>query len=771
MISPWIESAQPPPIEKTIVDTVYFPDEDESIGDIVTALFGPDCNDPVLSAALEVILTYLAGSSASVIENIMVEKERLANSITYDWDSRPNTVIWLQCSGVATEKLAFVEQRLFELVKQVASKPLNMKYILECIRRQRRQLEFQAESTMGHFTTAVINDFLFGKRDGSTLKYLSSVKQYDVLEGWSDEDWRKFLKNWISDASHISILGTPSSKLADEIKSSEKARVEARKKELGPEGLEKLSEKLKAAITKNKTDIPAEILRDFPVPDVESIHLIESVTARSGLAKKLGEPNNRIQKIIDSEPDLPLFIQFEHVPTNFVHITLLLGTSEIENNLRPLLPLFFSNFFNTPIIKDGKKLDFEEVVTCLEQDTISYSTEGGKIVGSSEGIAIVFVVAPGKYSTAVEWIRTMMFDSVYDETRLSAGVAKILAEIPELKRDGRYMANAVDIMIHLGENSNIKARSTLVKATYMKRLKKSLLKDPQAVISSFEVLRRSLFRFSNMRVLVIADIEKLQNPVDVWKALIMDLDTNEPLLPLVKTTQCFSADGKNPGEYGVVIVPMPTIDSSFCLSTVRGPTSPTDPVLPALKVAISLLGSIEGPLWTEVRGKGLAYGVDFRCEVDGHIQLSIYRSPNSYKAFQAAKHVIESFVNGTTQIGLFAFEGAISGIVASFAENQSTLANAGNQHFINSVAKEVNDDYDIAMLKAVRNVRSFQVILAMKNYLLPLFIPGKANIVLACASIMKEVCILIHFIMILSLYIFLSLLVIDFSFSPKTGSL
>jgi len=728
------------------------------MGDILIAMFGPNCNDPLLNAALNTLLTYLAGSSVSVLENIMVEKEELASSIGYYWDARPNIVIWFQPSGVATEKLAYVEQRLFEILKDVASKPLDMQYMLDCIRRERRQLKFQAESSGSFYANGVINDFIFGKRDGSTLKDFGTIKEYDELEKWTDGQWRDFLKKWISDAPHISLLGTPSKELAETTKANEEKRLAARREELGPEGLEKLAEKLKAAMSKNNIEIPDSILRKWPVPGVESIHFIESTSARSGLAKKLGTTSNGVQKLIDeSNADLPLFLQFENVPTNFVHLTVLLGTSEIATEHRPLLALFMDNFFNTPIVQNGKKIEFEEVVTRLEQDTISYSMSGGgRTMNDPEGIVIQFQVEPESYAAAIEWIRTLMFDSVFDETRLNAGMAKILADIPEAKRNGNSMMYAVDAMIHLDKESSVKARGTLVKAIYMKRLKKLLAKEPQTVLSRLEALRQSLFTFNNMRALVIANVEKLPDPVSAWKPLIAGMDTKAPLLPLVKMSQRLSTDGLEPGKYGTVVVPMPTIDSSFCISSAKGPTSYTDPIIPALLVAISFLDAVEGPLWVAVRGKGLAYGSGFKRDQDGgFLQYSVYRSPDAYRAFAAAKAVIESYIDGTSQFEQYALEGAISGIVVGFADEQSTMATAGQFHFVDGVIRGVDDEYWPRMLKAVRDVTVEQIKSVMKEVLLPAFTPGTANVVVTCAPIMEEVCIfafLLSFPVLIPLY-------------------
>ncbi|KIN03849.1 hypothetical protein OIDMADRAFT_158735 [Oidiodendron maius Zn] len=713
---PWVESAQPPAIDRTVIEEVQFPEEDESTGEVLIALFGPNCNDSVATAALNVLLTYLAGSSVSILENIMVEKEELASSVGYWWDSRPNSVIWFQPSGVAAENLAHVEKRLFELLNDVASSPLNMEYLLDCVKRERRQLKFQAESSGSYFATGVINDFLFGRRDGSTLKDLGTIKEYDILEQWAEQDWKSFLKQWFTDASHISILGKPSKELAQGIKAKEEARLSTRRQELGPDGLSGLAEKLKLAIAKNDVQIPTSLLQKWPVPGVESIHFIESATARSGLARKLGVPANGIQSIIDkSETNLPLFIQFEHVPTSFVHITLLLGTSQVAMEHRPLLSLFIDNFFNTPIMQDGKLVDFEKVVTDLERDTISYAINGGSQVGDNESLVIQFQV------------------------RLNAGMAKILADIPDKKRDGNSMMYAVDAMLHLDNSSSVKARGTLVKSVYMKRLKKLLAKDPKAVISSFEALRKSLFTFNNMRVLVIANVEDLTAPVSPWNVLVSDLDTSLPLLPIIKQAERLSDDGKNPGQYGAVIVPMPTIDSSFLLSSSKGPTSYTDPILPALMVAISFLEAVEGPLWTAVRGTGLAYGASFRRDPDGgFVQFSVYRSPDAYRAFNAAKNVLETFISGTREIEEYELEGAISGIVVSFADEQTTMATAGQFQFINSVIRELDSEYNARVLKLVREVRREQIKSVMKEVLYSVFTPGKSNIIVTCAPIMEE---------------------------------
>ncbi|KAI1818095.1 Metalloenzyme, LuxS/M16 peptidase-like protein [Poronia punctata] len=740
---PWIDSAQPPPLKETVVETVEFPEEDESVGDIVVGFFGPSAVDIVNMTAVNVLLTYLCGSSVAILENVIVEKEELASSVTYWWDARPNTVIWFSPTGVATEKLEFVEKRLISLLKEVASKPLDMAYMNECIQREQRQIKAQAEEHESFYSTNIITDYLFGARDGSTLKDLATLREYEIIEKWTDEQWREFLRKWISDAHHVSILGKPSLALANKQKADEIARVEKRKEGLGPEGLEKLKQKVDQAKKQNEVEIPASVLGRWPVPSTDSIHFIESRTARSGLARKLGVRENSAQKQIDDAlPGSPLFVQFEDVPTNFVYINVHVGTHKLPVKYKPLLSLFSDNFFNTPIIKDGQRVSFEKVVMELEKDTVSYSLDGGTKVGDSESFLIRMQVEPNKYSTAIEWIRTMMFDSIFDVTRLKASVSKQLADIPESKRDGRVMANEIEIALHNERSSMLAAKRTLVKATYLRRLKKFLEKDPDTAISWFEEVRKTLFTSDNIRVLVTADVTnaKVPEPVKAWDILSRSLGAPpNDIQPIVKSFTLLNAEGREPGSVGATIVPMTTIDSSFSVSSGKGLTSFNDPSVPALLVAVQYLETVEGTLWNAVRGNGLAYGVYFAKELDGgYLHFKVYRSPSASKAIVAARDAIAALVNGTVEFEIPMIEGAISQLVMGMAEEQATMSTAALQNYVTGVIRGLDPDYNNRMLAKVRAVTIDDIKEAMKTWLLPIFEPGRSNIVVCCAQIMVE---------------------------------
>lgn len=739
---PWVESNRTPPLNKTVVDTVEFPEEDESTGEIQIAFLGPKSIDDTAETAINTLLMYLAGSSVSILVNTLVEKEHLASSLYFWVKGHEDMIIWWTISSVETSKLADVEKRFFEVLKEHASKPLDMSYLQDCLHRFERQTRYASEIGNDEYKDSVIKDHLFGDRDGSDLENaMGSLNVFKELEDWTEEQWRTYLKKWIADAHHISLLGKPSLALSENMKAEEVARVKAQQEKFGEEGLKNLAEKLKAAQDENDKPIPENIIASVTVPNTDSIHFYETTTARSGLAKKLGTENNKIQKIIDkNENELPLFIHFEHVPTSFVHFGLILGTTNLPTDLKPLLGVYLTNFFATPVVKDGERIDFEEIITKLEQDTIEYSLDRGSEVGNSEMLYIPFTAESNKFETCVQWLKTMLVDSIFDTERIITAVKKMLADVPEEKRDGNSMAFAVDRMIHYAAPSSVRATNTLVKALYLKRILKLLKTEPQQVLDKLESLRKHLLTFSNMRILVTANLETLPNPVSTFKLLTSAFppDSTPSVNPIDDRNAGLSDIGRNPGG-AHYLISMP-IDSSFAVLTSRGPKGHTNPQLPALMVALAYLDAVEGPMWQSIRGTGLAYGTNFfRDPETGLLKFRIYKSPNAFSAYNKAKTVVKEYGDGTREFDKLALEGAISSIVRDFVDERASIIDAARSSFIDLVTRGVGKDWQEWALREVRKVGVPDVQAILNDVVSALFVPETVDLVVTCGGIMTHV--------------------------------
>ncbi|KAL8661455.1 MAG: hypothetical protein Q9202_005574 [Teloschistes flavicans] len=736
---PWVESDPTQPLAKSILETVEFPEEDETSGEITVSFFGPSCDDLLHATALNVLLVYLAGSSASVLENTLVEKEQIASAVYYSVEVRPKMLIQFALSSVATEKLHEVELRFFEVLTDAAANQLDMTYLKDCIVRERRLIKNSVETSSTPFSEPIIYDFLFAKRDGSMLKAdLSNLNEFDELLSWPEDRWRQLIQSWFLDAHHVTILGKPSVELSMKLKSDEEARLEAQRKKLGSAGLQKLEKKLADAKAENDRDIPKDLLANFPVPGTQSIHFITTMTARSGAAKRLGHLDNKVQKLVDGDDSSsPLFIHFEHVESNFAHVSLVIGTEAVPVALRPLLTIYLENMFTSPIERDGVRVEFEQVVMELERDTVDYGIGSGSTLGNSEVLCMRLSVEVEKYALAIQWLKEVIWNGIFDLERIASTTVRLLADVPEAKRSGSSMLSAIEEMTDSAPASISRARSTLVNALYLKGVRYHLQNDPEFIIRQLEEIREALFQFSNFRAVVVANVEKLTNPVSSWKNLTAKLDTSKALKPLDKRLSRVSDAGLNPGKLAYV-VPMSTIDSSFALSVAKGPSSLRDPRLPALMVALSYLDAVEGPMWVAIRGTGLAYGTSFSRHTDsGQISYNVYRSPNVFKAFQTGRSVLEDFVSGRTDFDHFALEGAISSIVLSIANSQATMASAASLSFIRQVVRELPDNWNDMVLGKVRKVKVEEIRAVMKELLLPVLTAGTANLFVTCAPVME----------------------------------
>jgi len=304
---------------------------------------------------------------------------------------------------------------------------------------------------------------------------------------------------------------------------------------------------------------------------------------------------------------------------------------------------------------------------------------------------------------------------------LKVSVSKLLQDIPEEKRKGDDMADSVGTQITTARDSIGRATDTLVKASYLLRIARLLDTEPNSVIRNMDSLREALCQVENMRILVVADAEKLPNPVVAWARFVEDKTIAKKVAKLDRKSERLSPAGLNPGHI-CQIVPLQSIDSSYSIHIAKGPKTLLDPNLPALILALAYLQIVEGHLWTSIRGSGLAYGSHFSRNTDsGHLTFTIYRAPDAYKAFAAAKEIIMGYVNGTILFDKHLLEGALSSIVVMFTDKESDMASAAVQSFINQVIHSIGKDWNTALLKKVQAVTEEDLRRVLKDVVMGCF--------------------------------------------------
>jgi len=79
------------------------------------------------------------------------------------------------------------------------------------------------------------------------------------------------------------------------------------------------------------------------------------------------------------------------------------------------MPLYWVLFFDSPVMIDGVRVEYEQVVSLLEKDTIYYDISCGSYVSMPESVRIQLQVEPEKYEAAIKWLKSLLWDSIFDQ--------------------------------------------------------------------------------------------------------------------------------------------------------------------------------------------------------------------------------------------------------------------------------------------------------------------------------------------------------------------
>lgn len=732
-------SRAPPALSGDRMETVEFPEKDESMGEVCISWVGVENTDYLTDKAIDILNAYLSDSAISPLQKELVEvDDPLATEIGFDTLDQTTTIINLNMSSVPTEKLDGAAEQAKDVLRKVLNEGIDLDRMTMVLHREQRKLLNTLEKDAADaLTYSLLSDFLFGAEDSSDLpKSLDDIKRFKELLSWDAKKWGNLLEKYYLDASSLTIIGKPSASLADRLEAETKAREEKRQTELGEAGLKKLADKIEQAQKENDRDIPPEMLKDFKIPDVAGIRWIDVASAGAGTNKgSFGD--NDVQKHLEKDTtDLPYFIQFEHVQSNFIEVSIFLEAANLPAK-RELLNLYMNTFHSLPIERDGRTLPFEEVVKLLDTETVDYDISFGS--GLSEQIEVSIRVEKDKYTTAISWLRDLLFGSQFDESRLKIVAKKLAQNLPSEKREGLSVATGVfrELTQDAGASAGL-AMGLIARLKSSPAIVERLKAEPQAVVKDMEELRQALTSPKGMRIAVSGDILALTDAKAAWAKHFHAVKPAK-LSPVVFGKDCLSALGKNPANKATV-VPLPSIESSFSYHVAKGPNTYDHPDLPALMVARTVLNALEGLLWKSIRGAGLAYGANIVSDVErGFTYFRVYRSPDCSKAYVAARKAMQSMLDGSYMpLDDLMIEAAKSELAFFTANAQSTLSSAAENAFVNEVLRGVPQSYQRDLLEKAGRVSKDEVAAAVEKWLMPIFDPKTSIAAVATAKSKSE---------------------------------
>ena len=734
-LRPW--EGEVPKLEIGKEVDVAYPADDEDNGMVHVAWRGPSAVTNLYRMfATMILMEYLTETSVSPLQARFVETENpLASRVGYSFIENAESTVYLIFENVPLEKIPKVVPELRSTLGDLVSGKLgwDKARLTTVINRRVMEQKSQVENSP-HDAVAfmVIGDLLYGHSVEDLDIRLNSADQFIRMLEESDSFWLQLVDELLVKSPMVVVKGKPSKKMQEEMKVDEEERVRRQKETLGKEGLQKKQKELDAAMEANEVEAPDSVLTSVPIPSSSSI-LFHKVTSFSSTSEEQIENFNLKQ--------MPVFFQFDQVSSNFVYLFLVMNTDPVPKHLKPYLPLLLEMLLESPLSIDGVETPYEEVVAQLSADCLDSRASLG--VGGSRFLPGAFAQSavlsiqtePSKYTEAVSWLHKLVFRTLITADRARVLATKMENSVAELKRKGSKVVSIMMNSLLFNEESNHQVANMMKQQRFLKTLLKKLDCSPNEVIKDLEEVRFFLSKPSNMFVHMAGDLSTLSSPTEPWSKLLPAHVPRNLVSP-----------ARDP-EHQLTLPPPRHIAAGLgsCESAFLSRSSPSiqdfmDPELPALLLAIQYLTQLEGPMWRQIRGAGLAYGYFIYPSVGkGQLFMSLYKATHPVKAFIEARRIVMDQVNGKEDWDNTLLESAKSSLIFELIEKEKSLGDAVQQSLLSSF-KGTSPEYNRALLAAVDNVTVADLRRVAPLHLGRLFDTAQARTTLVCGpSKLEEV--------------------------------
>lgn len=747
---PFVDSPHDLPLSESVVKTVEFPDEDESMGELVIGWIGPESDKVLENLAVDMVGSYLTDSAVSLFNRTLVEvEEPLATEIDYGTDDYLRTGLNFTVSGIPTESLLEVDSRLKALLSE-QTKPENfdLQYMMEVVNQQKLKFVAQTERDPATFSNMAILEFIYGNPDGLDLaKWTKSLKEFDTLLTWSAPQWCELIQEYFVDNHSATILGVPSSKLNKMLKKANKERNKQIKEKYGEKGLEELKQKLDDAQAANDKPIPDQLLTQFGKPDPSKIEFIKTDSYSGGANdgrftqyKENGEFYEIIQK--DLAKNLPLYLHFEDFKSQFSSIHLLMSTTAVPQNLLKYFSVFEEIFSMSIQLPSGEYIPYEKVITEINNDLIEFQFDNGIENQFAELLSVKIKFETANYKKSIQWLINVLKYSVFEESRIKIIIEKIVNSLADKKRNDELMMYSLQYRTVYTDASLRKAQDCINTEDFYKEILEKIKNGQFSEIKAeLETIRQHLFNVSNMKVFITGGTTDLQSPISSWAEFTHEFEGKESStdfsLDNIPRAFQFKTEIAKECSKKAFLASSPASETTHFMSMTPIPTDYSNEDIYKIALASEFLGGVEGPFWRAIRGTGLAYGANIRRFIEsGHLSFSIYRGADAQQAWITGKKIISDYVSGVIEIDQISIENSIAAIVNELANSEANAYDAAINKITDNIFKKRGPNYVSEFLAKLNTYTSKDLIYIMEKYFLPLFSAEK-SLIFSCVPATK----------------------------------
>uniref|UniRef100_S4REB2 Uncharacterized protein n=1 Tax=Petromyzon marinus TaxID=7757 RepID=S4REB2_PETMA len=732
-VRPWQSSV--PEFTDLTESVVQYPSDDETTGMVTVAWRGPSAKDLYKMTAIGTLLEYLSDTAISPLQRDLVEiSDPYCNKVGCSILENSVGCVYIKCCNVPFPKLSDVKEKLLATLRRIGdgTEALDMPRMQTVIARQILEALNHAEDHPHEaIAFSCIGHFLYGDTEEEVLlrKRLNQVEAFKKLAEEPVEYWLDLLNFYFVDKPCVTVVGEPSHALQVEMEAAESGRVERQRETLGEEGLLKCAKIIENALQQNEVR-PA---LDFIIRIVVKILIafteifIAVLTSTGSHGTKRPATNATLEVV-------PLNVSNCAVCWISLYIVML-DTTPVPQELKPYLGLYSEIIFESPLMRDGVLVPHEEVIKQLAEDTVKNdATLGMKgcrfFCGSyAHLLCIMLKVDRQKYRKGVQWIRELMHQVVFTPERIQIVATKILNEVPRHKRDGSTVVTAI-----LKELNFPSVSYCSFEFTQWLHLKHESVKKGSLIQSDNSIFKCIISNFSSSH---------FWNIVKQVKSLLLSAQLPLTLTGLAMGPTCLleMTQGHEHllpmGQTGILIG-VGSVESSYVMESTPCITDYTHPDLPAIMVFIEYLTALEGPMWRQLRGLGLAYHYSMLAvPSQGLLFFSLYKSSHPVSAYKHAKEILDEFVLGATPWDPVILESSISSVIFEIIERETTVSEASLQSLLSSFRK-MDNNYILTLLGKVARVTAEDLRRVGREYFTRLFDPTHSRCAVVCSPAKVE---------------------------------
>lgn len=743
---PFVDSVHEVPLAKSIIEEVEFPDDDESMGEMICSWIGPLASDTLTNTALEILGSYLCDSAISLLNKNFVEIENpLATDIDFSTDDYYRTTINLIIGGVPTAKLLTLDQQLKELIS-LQTEPTNfdLEYIRQLIDQTRLKIVSRTEKSPSDLANIALDEFLYGDPSGCDLKARTAdLKDFEQLLSWSLQQWCDLVKLQLVDNHSASVLGKPSRALMEAQKARNRQIAKEIKSRYGKEGLLDLQNRLDIAQKHNDTPIPDSLLRQFDMPDPSKIAFIQTRSYVVGDLKELVDllsneytESDKVAALLESDcppaGEMPLFLHYEDFKSQFTTISLVMSSSVVDEHLLKYMSIVEEIFAMSVQLKD-RYIPYTDVISELNNDLVEFQLDNGYENQFLELINIKVKFESGKYRTAIDWLIAIMCNTVFEESRIKVIVEKIVNSMADKKRNGELMMYSCQYRRMFSDRSLRKAQDSINTEAFYKDLLLLLENGENGfarVKADLEKLTHQLFSIDNIKVFILGNVENLELPVSSWSKFVKAFGPKDclrtPFAKLPRSVDCRSSIGEQCKQHAF-LVSSPAAELTHLVTLTLMPHRYLDEDIFKIALASEFLTAVEGPFWRGIRGTGLAYGASIRRNVEtGYLSFSLYRAADPKQAWLTAKKIVQDYSDGTLTIDSLSIENAVAAIINLLANAEDNSYDAATSKISDNVFKRRGPHYNTSYLAKLNQLTANDVKCVLSTYFSALFSSEKS---------------------------------------------